>query len=151
MSEIETEDIQLVELFAQINRRMFKKLAAPHRESPLAITDMLVLWRINKLKSCHASTLANGIGIPASTLTGILDRLETQGFISRGADPSDRRSIVVEPTAKLAAFVRERLDHAESTMHSTFSLIPEERRHQLLLDLQTMLAGLEAETGKACE
>ncbi len=35
-----------------------------------------------------------------STLTGVLDRMETNGFIVRRKDPTDRRSIQIVLTAK---------------------------------------------------
>jgi DNA-binding MarR family transcriptional regulator len=47
-------------------------------------------------------------GQRASTLTGVLDRLERQGLIERGVNPSDRRSFLVvltKPGRKTAAGV----------------------------------------------
>jgi DNA-binding MarR family transcriptional regulator len=44
-------------------------------------------------------------GLPASTVTRVLDRLEQRGFITRSSVPSDRRKIAVEVVQSKAAEV----------------------------------------------
>ena len=44
-------------------------------------------------------------GLPASTVTRVLDRLEQRGFITRNSVPSDRRKIAVEVVESKAAEV----------------------------------------------
>jgi DNA-binding MarR family transcriptional regulator len=46
-------------------------------------------------------------GLPASTVTRVLDRLEQRGFITRNGVPSDRRKIAVEVVAAKAAEVAQ--------------------------------------------
>ena len=46
-------------------------------------------------------------GLPASTVTRVLDRLEQRGFITRSSVPSDRRKIAVEVVASKAAEVAQ--------------------------------------------
>lgn len=47
---------------------------------------------------CKVGDLAHVFGYQRSTLTGILDRLERAGLITRRTDPDDRRSFLVEVT-----------------------------------------------------
>jgi DNA-binding MarR family transcriptional regulator len=51
------------------------------------------------------SELSALTGTRATTLTGVLDRLEHRGYASRGIDPADRRSflITLTPTGREAA------------------------------------------------
>jgi DNA-binding MarR family transcriptional regulator len=51
------------------------------------------------------SALARLAGLHPATLTGILDRLERGGWISRDRDPADRRGIAVSATRDRAADV----------------------------------------------
>ena len=44
------------------------------------------------------ASLVEAVGIKRSTLTNILDRLETRGLVRREINPHDRRSFVVRPT-----------------------------------------------------
>jgi DNA-binding MarR family transcriptional regulator len=46
-------------------------------------------------------------GLPASTVTRVLDRLEQRGFITRSSVPSDRRKIGLEVVASKAAEVAQ--------------------------------------------
>ena len=43
--------------------------------------------------------LHRSFGHKRSTLTAVVDRLEAKGYVERGANPADRRSVVVSPTA----------------------------------------------------
>jgi DNA-binding MarR family transcriptional regulator len=56
-----------------------------------------------------------------STLTGVLDRLERRGLIERGANPSDRRSVLVRLTPEGRA-------QAERVERAYEELEPELRR-----------------------
>jgi len=42
--------------------------------------------------------LAEFSGLTSGTVTGVIDRLESHGFVSRKADPSDRRKVLVTPS-----------------------------------------------------
>jgi DNA-binding MarR family transcriptional regulator len=44
------------------------------------------------------ASLVEAVGVKRSTLTNILDRLETRGLVRREINPADRRSFVVRPT-----------------------------------------------------
>lgn len=60
--------------------------------------------------------LGIAVGARPATLTGILDRLERRGLISRGALPGDRRAVVIELTsdgAQTATRIHEMLRHLE--------------------------------------
>jgi DNA-binding MarR family transcriptional regulator len=46
-------------------------------------------------------------GLPASTVTRVLDRLEQRGYITRSSVPSDRRKIAVEIVESKAAEVAQ--------------------------------------------
>jgi DNA-binding MarR family transcriptional regulator len=66
--------------------------------------------------------------IPRSTMTAIVDRLEARGVVLRHPNPADRRSVVLEATAKAS----EALLHYRAGMRSFVDqiarvLTPEER------------------------
>jgi DNA-binding MarR family transcriptional regulator len=43
--------------------------------------------------------LKSAFGLPPTTLTAVLDRLERRGLVKRAVNPDDRRSTLVVPTA----------------------------------------------------
>ncbi|TCC32285.1 MarR family winged helix-turn-helix transcriptional regulator [Kribbella sindirgiensis] len=42
--------------------------------------------------------LAEHTGLTSGTVTGVIDRLESHGFVTRRPDPRDRRKVVVTPS-----------------------------------------------------
>jgi DNA-binding MarR family transcriptional regulator len=50
-----------------------------------------------------ARDLARAAGLTPSAITTAIDRLETMGFVRRSRSASDRRQLLVEPTAELLA------------------------------------------------
>jgi DNA-binding MarR family transcriptional regulator len=57
--------------------------------------DLLCLDVITRYKPISPSALARRAGLHPATLTGILDRLERGGFITRERDPADRRAVLI--------------------------------------------------------
>lgn len=75
---------------------------------------------LGNLADGHARTvsaLGAAVGAKPTTLTGVLDRLERRGLITRGARPGDRRAVLIELTADgatTAALVRSAMVDVET-------------------------------------
>ncbi|MGW1772117.1 MarR family transcriptional regulator [Streptomyces sp. NPDC002104] len=81
----------LRELSAQLtllNRQVGARLA-------LKEVDLDCLDLINSHGPLSPTALARRAGLHAATTTGVLDRLERAGWVSRDRDPADRRSVLV--------------------------------------------------------
>ena len=65
--------------------------------APLEITTVqfYVLSSLWETDGTKFKELAKKLSMDGATLTGILDRLERQGFVTREDDPEDRRSLLV--------------------------------------------------------
>ncbi len=61
----------------------------------LRATDLECLDLISRHGPLSPSALARRAGLHPATLTGILDRLERGGWISRARDPADRRGVLL--------------------------------------------------------
>jgi DNA-binding MarR family transcriptional regulator len=61
--------------------------------------QMLCLRQIAEHGSLTTGALARGVALSPATLTGILDRLEMRGLISRERRPEDKRRVLVSLTA----------------------------------------------------
>lgn len=73
---------------ALLNRRIGGRLA-------LKEGDLDCLELIARLAPVGPSALARAAGVHPATMTGVLDRLERGGWLSRDRDPADRRSVVL--------------------------------------------------------
>ncbi len=65
--------------------------------------DLDCLDLISRHGPLSASALAQLARLHPATITGILDRLERAGWISRDRDPSDRRAVVIRAARDRAA------------------------------------------------
>ena len=74
--------------------------------SKVTLAQLLCLQAVVDLGPCTARQLAGKIHLSASTMVGILDRLEAKALITRQRDHEDRRRVFVTITAAGRATVR---------------------------------------------
>ncbi len=98
-----------------------------------------LLWVLRERGPCTQRELADALGISPRGVTGLVDVLETTGFVTRRPHPTDRRASLVGPTdhgervtARLAAGHEELADQL-------FGDLPEERLRCLTDGLQHVL------------
>ena len=65
-------------------------------------TDLNCLNILSFSGSQTAGELARATGLTTASITGVVDRLEAAGFVSRVRDPADRRRVVVSITLEKA-------------------------------------------------
>jgi DNA-binding MarR family transcriptional regulator len=75
----------------KLNRYYDQRLAA----YGLTVQKALLLLEISPGSGASPKTLAAGLDLESSSMTGLLDRLEKKGFIERRRDPDDRRGILI--------------------------------------------------------
>jgi MarR family transcriptional regulator, organic hydroperoxide resistance regulator len=96
----------IVALEATVHR-VLDRLARELADLGLSAGEVNALARLDA--PLTVAQLQAATGQRASTLTGILDRLERQGLVERIANPRDRRSFLItltKPGAKAAAHVQ---------------------------------------------
>ena len=71
-------------------------------------TARLTLARLHADGRARVSELARSEGVTQPAMTGLVNRLETEGRVRRSADPTDARAILVEITDAGRAFVDAR-------------------------------------------
>lgn len=69
-------------------KRGFVEAGAP-QVKPAYINVLLSLWKKDGLQ---VARLGRRAGLEPSTMTGLLDRMERDGLVTRQADPNDRRA-----------------------------------------------------------
>ena len=82
-------------------------------------TDLECLDLIDRYGPLNPSALARRAGLHPATMTGILDRLERDGWIVRERDSADRRGVLVQPVRSRRAEVL----HLASGMNAAMAQI----------------------------
>ncbi|WP_246075063.1 MarR family winged helix-turn-helix transcriptional regulator [Nonomuraea terrae] len=87
--------------------RLLARHPSPLFRSHLTMRQLKVLMILAVNGSASGQDLAHGLGVGLGTVTGIVDRLVTQGLVSRHEDPHDRRVRRVELTPDGVALMEE--------------------------------------------
>ena len=95
MNTIRTADL----LFDQIGRLL--------RPLGVSAAGGLVLGILRDHGRMPPSEVGDRLQVTRATVTGVVDSLERRGFVTRSANPSDRRSLLLEITPEGRAVVQE--------------------------------------------
>ena len=103
--------------------KVARQMARTYRESlapyGLSQPQFFLLIALYEEDGILITRLAEKVALDKSTLTGILDRLERDGLVSRTAKPNDRRAIHICLTER-ALSLRDDLNHIYSATNQKF-------------------------------
>lgn len=93
------------ELAGEIQRRLIRFIAevvlynhAVSSKVGLGGSDSQFMTLLQTYGPLTPRQLAEYTGLTSGTITGVIDRLEAHGFVTREPDPRDRRKVVVTPS-----------------------------------------------------
>jgi DNA-binding MarR family transcriptional regulator len=93
--------------------------------------------------------LGGRFGVPVSTMTGLVDRMERKGLIRRVPDRRDRRSIELEATPAGALALKEHDRDMEAIARGMLEALSERDQGELIDILRRVKAGIEAAATRA--
>ncbi len=118
----------------------------------LTQTQFAALAKLREVGPCSQNQLGRLIYLDAATIKGVVDRLHGRGFVTSGADPTDRRrrALMLTPEGRRVTEAAEKVA-AEITAETLAPLPPEER--EVVVRLLWALGGAQengaARTGSA--
>ncbi|KAB7709070.1 MarR family transcriptional regulator [Bacillus aerolatus] len=98
-----------------------KSKLSPYGVTPVQYALLRQLWKKDRQFSYE---LAERLLLDSATITGIIDRLEHNGFIERRVDPDDRRNKLVFLTEKgksLEVLLCQKMDEMNKEVTSEFA------------------------------
>ncbi len=84
----------------KVSRQMTRVYRARLTQYGLSQPQFFLLIALYEEDGILITRLAEKVALDKSTLTGILDRLERDGFVTRLANPDDRRTLYVRLTER---------------------------------------------------
>ena len=129
---------ELVELLNQVNNQIFQILSPIVKSKGITISELIILWKINKRGPYRITDLAREAGAPSSTLTGVIDRFESKKYIIRIHDSKDRRSVLIQGTQKLNDMIISLIKNADKELSDLLNEMEPEFISHFLQDLSTL-------------
>lgn len=114
------------------------------RRRNLTTSQLATLRRLGRHGALSAGEVARGISVSQATITGIVDRLESRGLVTRSRNAEDRRRVVIE----LTAAGREVVASSPPPLHERFMVrlaeLPEAERRRIDRTLARIVEMMEA-------
>ena len=117
------------------------RFLAQHGISQGRFTVLMLLNRCLEQPSTPAE-LADAAGVTRATMTGLVDTLERDGWVTRTGDPADRRTVLVRMTAEGQALLDAILPDYFRCVSATMQPLSKAERKQLIGLLQKIQQGL---------
>lgn len=103
-----------------------------------------VMW-LNHDGSLPMGSLAQRVGVTEKTITGIVDRLERDGYVHRERDPNDRRVVQVALADKGTEVARNLFNLMQRKIGGLLALLDTEDRADLFRLLRKLVERLDAQ------
>jgi len=111
--------------------------------------QLVVLRELLDRDGCSAGQLARAVTLSQATVTGILDRLERKGMVTRQRSADDRRRVLVAATAEARRALASAPPLLQNHFTAAFERLPKWEQHQILASLQRIVALMEADEVEA--
>ncbi|GII86182.1 hypothetical protein Ssi03_41720 [Sphaerisporangium siamense] len=111
-------------------------------ERDLSLTQLRVLGILRDRRP-RMTELAAFLGLDKSTLSGLIDRAERRGLVSRGKNPQDRRVIDVFLTPAGLELTEQVYDEVRRALAPATTRLDEQDRGQLVQLLHAALHSLD--------
>jgi len=113
------------------------------QQMSLTPAQLFVLMFLEEHPVCRPGDISREMGIAAPTATGIVDRLERDGYVRRIPDEQDRRAVNISLAENGIEFLKDmRRKKYERTCRILNVLTPEDRENYVRI-LKKLLEGVE--------
>jgi DNA-binding MarR family transcriptional regulator len=111
------------------------RVTAGNSERPtleLTVRQRLVIQCLGLEDVRPIAAIGQDLGLTPSTMTGLVDRLEEQGFLRRERHPSDRRATVLCLTRKGETAFRREVAFYRALLDETLSVLGDDAKRPVL-------------------
>jgi MarR family transcriptional regulator, organic hydroperoxide resistance regulator len=117
--------------FSKANQLASRFLSQKVSDLNLTPVQALVLGFLQAENQITSSELGRKTELDSATLTGILDRLETAGFVERKNNPDDRRSIHIHLTPKGNELSKAAIEVIDAANKEFLQVLTKEQKRDL--------------------
>lgn len=107
--------------------------------------QLITLLAVSEQGPMTTAAIAKEVHLSASTLVGIIDRLEAKGFIQRERSTEDRRQVIISITSEGHAFVKKAPSPLQETLANALEKTTPLEQATISLALEKIVKLIEAE------
>ncbi len=138
-------DLQILQSLRRIIRAVDQHSKRLSMEVSLTSPQLVCLLAIEEMQPVGQKSLAEKIFISASTLVGILDRLQAKGLIMRERSTTDRRAQVIALSEHGSEVLSRAPSPLQDKLVSALQNLPETEQSSIGFALERIVALMEAE------
>ncbi len=131
MSDIQQTAVQIMKDFKAVQCSMKRRMQKYFKELELSVPQGMLLFMVSRHGSIKISDISEKLGLSNSTVSGIVDRLERQGYVERIRTPEDRRIVNVAVTGKIKKRIALHENVFESFLTEALMKISEKELYQV--------------------
>lgn len=118
--------VSLVNVLFRLAPRLVELLDLGARDYGLGFARGRVLWALRESGPVLMRALSQALGVAPRTVTGLVDALEADGWVTRSPHPADRRATIISLTPA-AETIMARLDESYRTLaHDLLGDVPQD-------------------------
>ena len=133
---------QAIQLQGVLIGLLQRPIEHPFPELSLSVREITLLFILGSKPETTMTDLAGGLHAPLSTVTRMVDRLETKGLIERSRSEQDRRLVVVRESEKAKVLRKTFEKHQLEIAHRILEPLSFGER-EILVELMTKLGKAE--------
>jgi DNA-binding MarR family transcriptional regulator len=140
--------LRLMRVFPRVVRgmRRYQDQTRPQTPAPLGPRHVAALEQLRD-GPLTVSTLADGLGLTLSTVSGVLADLDRAGFVQRSPDETDRRRTIAAITPAARPEVEQWLDGAAAPLARVLDRLGPDEREAFLKAMDMLEAEFRAADG----
>ncbi|PID39245.1 MAG: MarR family transcriptional regulator [Proteobacteria bacterium] len=108
--------------------------------------QLVILHEISGTGEITAGEIAQAVSLSQATVTGILERMEKRGLLTRRRNEHDKRRVMVKITATGKQILENAPPLMQEAFVETFSSLPDWEQNMIVSALQRLVSIMDAKT-----
>ncbi|WP_035289093.1 MarR family transcriptional regulator [Clostridium sp. KNHs214] len=140
------KSIEIVRMLKQVMDSIKQSVRKEFKDMKLTAPQGMIIGMLSHEGKMKISDLSRRIGLSNSTISGIVDRLEKQGFVERIRSEEDRRVVYVDVNPKFRKNSKDRFCQIQRKIETMVSKTSDEEADKILEGLSILKEVVDRET-----
>jgi DNA-binding MarR family transcriptional regulator len=144
----ETTIIEILNALRRITQAAERHSCDLVKQVGLTGPQLVILGEVARRGEAALGDIARRVSLSQATLTGVVERLESRGLVTRRRSPQDRRKVLVQATPEALALLRTAPPPLQESFLQQFERLADWERTSMIGALQRIAAMMSGETAQ---